>query len=134
MQHIHQHNHHDALARLTASLCDVMAQFMADMAVTQRAEPSHTYIAANDNEAADGPESRWPDDPMTLKEVQFELRLKEKQIVALRRLWGFPAPVHRGGKLLFSRRQVERWVGLQPNAQNLAAVLRLRRRRLPKSA
>jgi hypothetical protein len=67
---------------------------------------------------------------MTLAEVQFELRLKQAQIVKLRRLWGFPVPIHREGKLIFSRREVLRWASLQPNPNNLAAVLRLRRKRL----
>lgn len=113
---------------VASSLRQAMTLLLAD--TPKRPSLSRTaIIAANDNEEIKAREPKWPDDPMTLKEVQFELRLKEAQIVKLRRLWSFPAPVHHRGKLLFSRREVERWVRLQPNANNLAAVLRLHRRR-----
>ena len=69
-----------------------------------------------------------PSDPMMLREIKTELRLNEKQIVTLRRLWGFPVPCNGQGYLIFSRREVEAWANRQPNPDNLAAVLRLRRR------
>lgn len=84
--------------------------------------------AANDNAKFEALPRSMPDDPMTLSEVKYELRLTEKQIVTLRRLWGFPVPSNGPGHLIFSRREVECWAKKQPNQQNLAAVLRLRRR------
>lgn len=84
--------------------------------------------AANDNAKFEALPRSMPDDPMTLSEVKHELRLTERQIVTLRRLWGFPVPSNGPGHLIFSRREVERWAMRQPNQENLAAVLRLRRR------
>lgn len=69
-----------------------------------------------------------PSDPMSLCEVKGELRLTEKQIVSLRRLWGFPAPFDDEDHCVFSRSDVDLWARRQPNPDNLAAVLRLRRR------
>ncbi len=68
-----------------------------------------------------------PSDRMTLREIKVELRLTEKQVVTLRRLWGFPVPFDEGHSV-FSRSDVDLWVKRQPNSDNLAAVLRLRRR------
>lgn len=122
---------HEAYARLAIGLCDAISQFL----VATTGDPKASSLArclepANDDDPVVDPVSDLPDDPMTLEEVQFELRLKEKQIVTLRRLWEFPSPWLHDGKLVFSRREVERWAGMQPNPKNLAAVLRLRRRRL----
>lgn len=84
--------------------------------------------AANDNLKIEVLPRSMPSDPMMLGEIKAELRLTEKQIVSLRRLWGFPVPCNGPGYLIFSRREVEAWAELQPNPNNLAAVLRLRRR------
>ena len=77
--------------------------------------------AANDNDVPAVHDRRRPSDGMTLKEVQRELNLSEKQIITLRRLWGFPQPWHEGGHLLFSREEVRRWVRGQPNPDRAAA-------------
>lgn len=124
---------HDARVRtqLIIELCSALTRFLVASGANGDALPPKAELqAANDNEPVAYPASKLPDDPMTLREVQFELRLKGSQVVLLRRLWAFPSPWHHGGKIIFSRRAVERWVRLQPNPENLAAVLRLRRRRV----
>ena len=126
---------HEAYARLALRLCDALSQFLAATTGDQKASSlARCSEAANDDEPVLGPISDLLEDPMTLEEVQFELRLKEKQIVMLRRLWEFPSPRLQDGKLAFSRREVERWARMQPNPNNFAAVLRLRRRRLSRVA
>lgn len=85
-------------------------------------------LAANDNLKIEALPRPMPNDPMMLREIKTELGLNEKQIVTLRRLWGFPVPCNGQGYLIFSRREVEAWAMRQPNQNNLAAVLRLRRR------
>ena len=121
-----QHTHPpEAYARLAASLCHAMAQFLTDNAAkpgSVRNRPSD----ANASEAVKSGQAKWPKDPMTLNEVKFELRLNEAQIVKLRRLWGFPSPMLHEGRFVFSRGDVESWARLQPNPNKLAAVLRLR--------
>lgn len=85
-------------------------------------------LAANDNLKVEALPRPMPSDPMMLREIKAELGLTEKQIVTLRRLWGFPVPCNGQGHLVFSRREVKAWAERQPNQNNLAAVLRLRRR------
>lgn len=84
--------------------------------------------AANSNVTFEERLRSMPGDPMTLCEVKGELRLTEKQIVTLRWLWGFPAPFDDKDHCVFSRSDVDLWARRQPNPDNLAAVLRLRRR------
>jgi hypothetical protein len=84
--------------------------------------------AANDNDKVVALPRSMPSDPMTLRQVKAELRLTEKQIVTLRRLWSFPVPSNAQGYLVFSRQEVGWWAKRQPDPGNLAAVLRLRRR------
>jgi predicted DNA-binding transcriptional regulator AlpA len=120
-------------ANLAAALSSALSQFAGALAEAAKGARSGAPLtAANDNEI-ETPEANWPTDPMTLNEVQSELHLKEAQVVKLRRLWSFPAPRHRGGRYVFSRKEIERWVRLQPDQQNLAAVLRLRPKRFPQS-
>lgn len=83
---------------------------------------------ANNNVTFEGPPRSMPSDPMSLREIKVELRLTEKQIVTLRRLWGFPVPFDAEDHSVFSRSDVDLWAKRQPNPDNLAAVLRLRRR------
>ncbi len=82
----------------------------------------------NDNVTFEGLPRSMPSDPMSLREIKIELRLTEKQIVMLRRFWGFPVPFDDEDHSVFSRSDVGLWAKRQPNPDNLAAVLRLRRR------
>jgi hypothetical protein len=117
-------------AHLVATLSDALSQFASIIRHASSCERECRQIdSANDNEI-EGDSTCWPDDPMTLAEVVYELRLKQSQIVKLRRVWGFPEPTFRNGGNVFSRREINRWVILQPNPRNLAAVLRLRTNRM----
>ena len=118
----------EPLRQLAASLREAADQLLRALSAPPAVEAIGT--AANDNEEAAPSPRRLPDDPMTLEEVKFELRLNDRQVVALRRLWGFPVPCHHAGRLVFSRHEVQRWVKRQPDPTRPAAVLRLRRRRL----
>lgn len=118
----------DAYARLALGLCDVLTQFLAATLHTSGIAPfgGETRVA-NDNQP---PElSMWPDDAMTTREVRHELCLKDRHVILLRRLCGFPEPARRNGRLFYSRREVERWVRSQPNQSDLTSVLP--RRRVP---
>lgn len=48
-------------------------------------------------------EAAFSEGAMTLRDLQLELKLSEKQVVALRRLWGFPQPSQQGPRLVFCR-------------------------------
>jgi hypothetical protein len=80
---------------------------------------------ANDNVTFDMLPRSTPGGAMSLREIKVELRLTDKQIVTL--LWGFPVPFDEDHSL-FSRSDVDLWAKRQPDSDNLAAVLRLRRR------
>lgn len=114
-----------SLKHAAIALADAADQLLRalDASSSRAVEP-----AVNDNVKIEALPRSMPTDPMTLREVKAELGLTEKQIVTLRRLWGFPVPCNGQGYLVFSRREVERWAKRQPNPNNVAAVLRLRRR------
>lgn len=84
--------------------------------------------AADNNVKVEERPGILPSDPMTLRQIKDELGLTEKQIVTLRQLWGFPAPFNAPESFVFSRVDIDLWAKRQPNSDNLAAVLRLRRR------
>lgn len=117
----------EAYIRLMSDLCETLSTFLASR---RSKHTSQVPMHANDNDRAHSPSTRRPEDPMTMRDVRFELNLSEKQIMSLRRLWGFPLPWFDGTTPTFSRREVELWARSQPNQNNLAAVLRLRRRRI----
>ena len=119
-----------------ADLARALSTALANFLGSSNSEPQARFPgtpAANDNDPEIDPGFDPATRGMTLKQVQRELHLGEKQIILLRRLWGFPTPVHHQGHLTFSRARVEAWVRVQPDPDNLAAVLRLRRRRLPRA-
>lgn len=64
-----------------------------------------------------------------MSDVLREFGLRRAQVVKLRERWNFPPPAFARGKLRFSRRAIESWAKSQPNRDNLAIVLRSRKRR-----
>jgi hypothetical protein len=117
------HTEHAALR-----LLDVAANLVAVLEQLTKVIGSKAPSQAEERSVAAAVIGHIPD-PMTQQEVEHELRLADRQLVALRRLWGFPQPQTSSKGLIYSRQEVERWARRQPNQSNLAAVLRLRRRR-----
>lgn len=117
-----------AQVELIANLCNAIAAFASATDDTLRREIMRTMATANDNlmppEAGTAPEK----DLIGLRTLLVEYGLKRPQVAKLVKRCGFPAPVHSGRALLFLREEVERWARSQPNRNNLAIVLRLRRR------
>ena len=131
MQTTYPNLDYEAYARLAATLSDALAQFSLILRGCKAADEPEPLNAANDNTEVGLVDESWSGDRMTLQEVQFEFRLKGTQILKLRRFWDFPSPRRRRTKYIFSRPEILRWVGLQPDPQNLASVLRRDRRRFP---
>ena len=113
----------DAHAQLVVRLCEALSTFVA--ATSETVGPVETPSLANDNRSLD---PFAYDDVMSLRDILFELGLKQSQVVKLRNGWGFPAPVGRARPMMFRRSEVERWAQSQPNKDNLAIVLRCRTR------
>jgi hypothetical protein len=128
MHHLHSHPR-EAHIQLINQLCEAITTFVA---ATEQPMPASKAIgpsdAPNDNESARVP-GVVVDEVIGLKGLLIEYGLKAPQVAKLRKSWGFPAPLTRSRKLLFSRTEVESWTRLQPNRKNLAIVLRCRKRR-----
>jgi predicted DNA-binding transcriptional regulator AlpA len=84
------------------------------------------------NDATEQPETHLettPSDLIGMNDILREFGLKRSQVIKLREKWDFPPPALTRGKLLFSRTSIESWAQSQPNMDNLAIVLRRRKRR-----
>ena len=119
-----------AYARLVGQLCDAITTFANATAEARQVRVPRRCSAAND--ATNQPETHLEtatSDLIGMNEILREFGLKRSQVLKLREHWAFPPPTCARGKLLFSRLAIESWARSQPNRDNLAIVLRSRKRR-----
>lgn len=116
----------DAHAQLVVQLCEALSTFVAATAAVDEDSPAKAPVA-NDNSWAAG--ARAPDhDVISLRGLLVEFGLKQSQVAKLRKTWGFPDPVGLTRPIMFCRSEVEQWAQRQPNRNNLAIVLRCRKK------
>ena len=120
-----------AYADLTSNICEALSKFFAT--TTELGKPLHVSlsygqgsdpVSEDEQRPVDGAAERPVSDPMTLEDIQSELGLKQMQLLKLRRVADFPASQYYNHRLGFSRQEVEEWVALQPNRNDLASVIR----------
>jgi hypothetical protein len=120
-------NSPEAYAQLVLQLCDALSSFV--VATADPTQEQHIpLVRTNDNSVADRVPDFHPADAIGLRGILVEFGLRSSQVIKLRERWGFPAPINSGRPLLFSRTEIENWAASQPNQNNLAIVLRCRRR------
>lgn len=122
-------NPHDPHVQLLVDLCQAMQAFVVTTSAAQSAMAPARVPASNDDHPPRGVDLRESRDLLGLADILREFGLKQPQVVKLRDRWGFPPPARLHGRLVFSRTEVESWARSQPNPNNLAIVLRCRKRR-----
>jgi hypothetical protein len=120
----------DAHVQLIVKLCDAIKTFVTVIEPQAELERGTVLEPApnDDDEPQASRDQLWSDDLIGLQGILLEYGLRSPQVAKLRKSWGFPPPLTNGRRLLFSRSEVEKWARSQPNRQNLAIVLRSRRR------
>jgi hypothetical protein len=120
-----------AYAQLALQLCEAIATLIANTTTDRCGAGPSSELAPNDHEEVLVRLESDFRDAIGLRDLLAEFGLNQPQVRKLRERWGFPAPLRPGRPLLFSRTEVERWARVQPNKDNLAIVLRRRKRRVP---
>jgi predicted DNA-binding transcriptional regulator AlpA len=124
----------DAYVRLVSQLCEAISSFANATGECAPAWTGQRAASSNDNgPAAETAPTNSPSNLIGMNDILREFGLKQPQVLKLRQSWGFPSPVTSERKLLFSRSEIQLWAKTQPNRDNLAIVLRSRKRQRSRS-